>query len=160
MEAEDDLAENASHSYSGEGAADLWMSGELSDAGMTMDAAHMFRKRLRPPTVDSASVGTGSRIWPDAGRDRQSVRSGFDHSDENTEDQSNDALLPRGKMDVQLEVAVRYKGNMMLKIATELIINQPTENFMTLPMTLTLTSLTFSGLFACGGAFGRKRTVD
>ncbi|KAI9014150.1 hypothetical protein DFJ74DRAFT_709709 [Hyaloraphidium curvatum] len=63
----------------------------------------------------------------------------------------------RGETDVQLEVAVRYKGNMSLKIATELIINQPTEAFLTLPMTLTLTSLTFSAVAVM--AYLRDRIV-
>lgn len=121
------------------------MSGDFSDAAGAFDGQSAYRWGPRAPGYDSVSVAASARRWGDTGRDRRSVRSGFNASEGHTEDISDNAELPRGEMDVQLEIAIRYKGNMSLKIATELIINQPTTNFMTLPMTLTLTSLSFSG---------------
>jgi len=56
---------------------------------------------------------------------------------------------PKGPLDMQLELDIRYNGNMRLKVATELIINQPTFAFMTLPMALTLTGFNLAG--TCSG---------
>ena len=47
--------------------------------------------------------------------------------------------LPKGQWDAQVELSIVYKGDMKMTIATELIINQPTLNFMSLPCKLTLT---------------------
>ncbi|KAJ1568179.1 Mitochondrial distribution and morphology protein 12, partial [Nowakowskiella sp. JEL0078] len=52
--------------------------------------------------------------------------------------------LGRREYDCQLEVAMRYNGNMRLTIETELLVNQPTPAFLVLPITLSLTGLTFS----------------
>jgi mitochondrial distribution and morphology protein 12 len=47
--------------------------------------------------------------------------------------------------DVQVDVLVEYAGNLTLGISTELIINQPTPNFMSMPITLTLKGFRFRG---------------
>lgn len=169
MEAEDSHSEDASRSYSaGEGVSEIWISNELSSEDLASSGYLNSRRPPRGPGsagFDSASVLTGgTRRWlSEMARDRQSIRSGFDHSEEaRTEVQSNNEMeLPRGEMDVQLEVAVRYKGNMLLKIATELIINQPTENFMALPITLTVTALSLSGglLLGLGGTMEEADVV-
>jgi distribution and morphology protein 12 len=46
-------------------------------------------------------------------------------------------------MDVQLEVHVGYQGNVQIQISTCLIVNQPTPEFMVLPLQLTLTRAHF-----------------
>ncbi|EGF79219.1 hypothetical protein BATDEDRAFT_85738 [Batrachochytrium dendrobatidis JAM81] len=53
--------------------------------------------------------------------------------------------LPPQDTDAQLELNVRYHGNMRLSISTELIVNQPTPAFMVLPLALTLTGFSFDG---------------
>ena len=58
--------------------------------------------------------------------------------------------MPKGQWDCQVELSIAYKGDMKMTITTELIVNQPTPNFMTLPvkLTLTKTSLTAHALIA------------
>ncbi|KAH6560596.1 hypothetical protein BASA62_010379 [Batrachochytrium salamandrivorans] len=53
--------------------------------------------------------------------------------------------MPQQETDAQLELKVGYHGNMRLSISTELIINQPTPEFMVLPLALTLTGFFFEG---------------
>ncbi|KAL2913430.1 Mitochondrial distribution and morphology protein 12 [Polyrhizophydium stewartii] len=62
-------------------------------------------------------------------------------------DLADEAVLqvPRQDTDAQLELAVRYHGNMRLSISTELIVNQPTPAFMVLPLALTVTGFWFEG---------------
>ena len=47
--------------------------------------------------------------------------------------------------DAQLDLSIKYHGNMRLAISTELIVNQPTPAFMVLPLTLILTGFSFEG---------------
>jgi distribution and morphology protein 12 len=47
--------------------------------------------------------------------------------------------------DVQLEFQVSYRGDMSITIRTDLILNYPTPNFMSLPVKLTLKGFSFSG---------------
>jgi distribution and morphology protein 12 len=53
--------------------------------------------------------------------------------------ESSDIEIQWQPMDVQLEVSVRYQGNIQIQISTSLIVNQPTPQFMILPLQLTLT---------------------
>ncbi|KAI8909399.1 hypothetical protein DFJ77DRAFT_433549 [Powellomyces hirtus] len=50
----------------------------------------------------------------------------------------------RRSSDAQIEFEIVYKGNMRLAVKTELIVNQPTPNFMVLPLVLTLTGFHFT----------------
>ena len=50
---------------------------------------------------------------------------------------------PRDANHVQIEVSVKYKGNLRMSIITALIINQPTPAFMTLPVSLTVSGCSF-----------------
>ena len=47
--------------------------------------------------------------------------------------------------DMQVEMVLKYEGNCKIGIAAELIINSPTPNFLTLPLKLNLTNLSFAG---------------
>jgi mitochondrial distribution and morphology protein 12 len=47
------------------------------------------------------------------------------------------------ELDVQLEIGIMYKGDLKMSITTELIVNQPTLQFMVLPLHLTLTKTHF-----------------
>lgn len=49
------------------------------------------------------------------------------------------AQLLRKPNDLQVELWIKFNGNMRMTVTTELIINQPTPAFMVLPLTLTLT---------------------
>jgi mitochondrial distribution and morphology protein 12 len=49
----------------------------------------------------------------------------------------------RNVTDFQIEVSITYNGDMNLSIATELIVNQPTLHFLSLPIELTLTKSSF-----------------
>ncbi|KAI9353350.1 hypothetical protein DFJ73DRAFT_828311 [Zopfochytrium polystomum] len=55
-------------------------------------------------------------------------------------------LAMKRDSDVQMEIYLEYKGNMRVSLSTELIINQPTPAFITLPLTLTLTRFSFTAL--------------
>ena len=57
----------------------------------------------------------------------------------NSQDQQEDAKITKSSWDAQIELSITYKGDMKMTINTELIINQPTPNFMSLPCKLTLT---------------------
>jgi distribution and morphology protein 12 len=48
--------------------------------------------------------------------------------------------------DAQVEILVEYRGNLRIAVTTELIVNQPTPAFITLPLTLTLAGFSFSGM--------------
>ncbi|KAJ3329654.1 Mitochondrial distribution and morphology protein 12 [Blyttiomyces sp. JEL0837] len=52
----------------------------------------------------------------------------------------------RRDSDVQVELLVDYRGNLRFSVSTELIVNQPTPGFITLPLTLTLTGFSFTAL--------------
>jgi hypothetical protein len=60
----------------------------------------------------------------------------------------NHAADMKRESDVQLEVLVEYNGNFRFSVTTELIVNQPTPAFITLPLTLTLTGFAFTGIFS------------
>jgi distribution and morphology protein 12 len=47
--------------------------------------------------------------------------------------------------DFQVEISCKYQGDCSMSISTELIINQPTPSFMSLPLILTLTKSSFQG---------------
>lgn len=49
----------------------------------------------------------------------------------------------RNITDFQIEVSISYNGDMSLSISTELIVNQPTPHFLSLPIVLTLTKSSF-----------------
>ena len=61
--------------------------------------------------------------------------------------------------DVQALVRVNYAGDLALVIATELKLDYPTANFVSLPVTLTLTAGTVSGARP-GGRLRLKRAQD
>ncbi|KAJ3306487.1 hypothetical protein HDV03_005097 [Kappamyces sp. JEL0829] len=54
-----------------------------------------------------------------------------------------ECTILRNETDCQIEISIAYKGDMSMCISTELIVNQPTPNFMCLPLTLTLTKSNF-----------------
>jgi hypothetical protein len=56
--------------------------------------------------------------------------------------------INRNVEDVQLEVFFSYSGNLKITICTELVINQPVPNFLTLPMQMTLTHLSLQGILS------------
>jgi distribution and morphology protein 12 len=60
-------------------------------------------------------------------------------SGESEECDSHIPVLAKKDFDAQVELSIEYKGDMSMAIKTELIVNQPTPNFMSLPLTLTLT---------------------
>lgn len=51
----------------------------------------------------------------------------------------------KSSLDFQVEISCKYLGDCSMSIATELIINQPTPSFMSLPLILTLTKSSFQG---------------
>lgn len=55
--------------------------------------------------------------------------------------------IVKSATDCQVEISIKYKGDMSMCISTELIINQPTPGFMSLPLILTLTKSSFQGTF-------------
>ncbi len=68
-----------------------------------------------------------------------------EHVHFNTLEQSQSSSLQSmvESTQVQVEMKMKYDGNMFMKIKTELIVNQPTPRFMVLPVTLTLTKFYF-----------------
>ncbi|KAJ3294282.1 Mitochondrial distribution and morphology protein 12 [Rhizoclosmatium sp. JEL0117] len=56
------------------------------------------------------------------------------------------AQAMRRETDIQVEILVDYKGDFKLSLSTELIVNQPTPAFITLPLTLTLTGFSFTAV--------------
>jgi len=50
-------------------------------------------------------------------------------------------------LDIQLELKIIYQGNLRLTVTTELILNNPTPAFMTLPIKLALKGISFKGNF-------------
>ncbi|KAI9353679.1 hypothetical protein BDR26DRAFT_947373 [Obelidium mucronatum] len=57
------------------------------------------------------------------------------------------AQAMRRETDIQIEVLVDYQGDFKFTVTTELIVNQPTPAFITLPLSLSLTGFSFTGLF-------------
>jgi distribution and morphology protein 12 len=51
----------------------------------------------------------------------------------------------RDREDVMLELSIEYSGDMKLSLNTSLIINNPTPNFLVLPISLKLTGFGFNG---------------
>lgn len=49
----------------------------------------------------------------------------------------------------QIECALRYKGDLTLKLSAEVLIHHPTPNFITLPLTLTLKHLELNARVIC-----------
>jgi len=47
--------------------------------------------------------------------------------------------------DLQLYIQIIYRGNMSITLTTELIVNKPFHNFISLPISLTLTQMDFIG---------------
>jgi distribution and morphology protein 12 len=76
---------------------------------------------------------------------------------------SNSLLkLERSEMDAQVELSITYKGDLSLSISTELIVNQPTPNFLTLPLILTVTKTSLKGSLylisdCCDSVYARPR---
>ena len=68
--------------------------------------------------------------------------SGSDRASSRNPDQN---IVQPGTEDMQVEMLLKYEGNCKIGIAAELIINSPTPNFLTLPLKLNLTSLSFAG---------------
>ncbi|KAI8614829.1 hypothetical protein BC830DRAFT_1169073 [Chytriomyces sp. MP71] len=52
----------------------------------------------------------------------------------------------RRETDFQIEILVEFKGDFKLTIQTELIVNQPTPAFITLPLALSLTGFSFTAI--------------
>ncbi|KAJ3400005.1 Mitochondrial distribution and morphology protein 12 [Chytriomyces hyalinus] len=52
----------------------------------------------------------------------------------------------RRDTDFQIEILVDYNGDFKLSVQTELIVNQPTPAFITLPLSLTLTGFSFTAI--------------
>jgi distribution and morphology protein 12 len=50
---------------------------------------------------------------------------------------------------VQVEMDIKYEGNLRLTISTELIINHPAPQFLILPIRMTLTKFHLNGNFTC-----------
>jgi len=55
-------------------------------------------------------------------------------------------LLPRSDTDIQIIAKINYEGNPRAQIHAELDFNYPSSSFISLPIRLTLTGLSFSGL--------------
>lgn len=51
--------------------------------------------------------------------------------------------VPQDESHAQVEVSIKYDGNLKMTISTSLIVNQPTENFMVLPLILSVTKCSF-----------------
>ncbi|GAA5874096.1 hypothetical protein JCM8547_004825 [Rhodosporidiobolus lusitaniae] len=58
---------------------------------------------------------------------------------------------------LQAHLHLRYSGNLSLGLSTSLLINYPSLGFMSLPLTLTLTSLAFEGTLVVAYEGGRRR---
>ncbi|KAJ3017226.1 UNVERIFIED_CONTAM: Mitochondrial distribution and morphology protein 12 [Siphonaria sp. JEL0065] len=52
----------------------------------------------------------------------------------------------RRETDIQIEILVDYKGDFRFTVNTELIVNQPTPAFITLPLSLSLTGFSFTAV--------------
>ncbi|GAA5989012.1 hypothetical protein JCM11641_001114 [Rhodosporidiobolus odoratus] len=58
---------------------------------------------------------------------------------------------------LQAHLKLTYSGNLALGISTSLLINYPSPGFMSLPLSLTLTSLAFEGTLVVAYEGGRRR---
>jgi hypothetical protein len=56
---------------------------------------------------------------------------------------ASDCSILKDENHAQLEISIKYNGNLRATINTSLIINQPTLNFMVLPVTLMVTGCSF-----------------
>ena len=61
-------------------------------------------------------------------------------------------LKEKNEADFQVTLTFQYKGNAFLKLGTEMIINKPLPNFMSLPVHLTLSAIHIEGTFCPFGA--------
>ncbi|KAI9143485.1 hypothetical protein BKA69DRAFT_1123266 [Paraphysoderma sedebokerense] len=59
---------------------------------------------------------------------------------------SHSLPLQKSPNDIQFHIHISYTGNISMKISTELILNQPTPKFMSIPIELTLRGCKFDGI--------------
>lgn len=70
-----------------------------------------------------------------------------ERTDSFTEYSQDVIKLEKSELDAQVEVSIEYDGDMKMSISTELIVNQPTPNFLTLPLQLTVTKTSIKGIW-------------
>jgi distribution and morphology protein 12 len=71
----------------------------------------------------------------------------FEERTDSFTEYSQDVIkLEKSELDAQVEVSIEYDGDMKMSISTELIVNQPTPNFLTLPLQLTVTKTSIKGI--------------
>ena len=62
---------------------------------------------------------------------------------------------PRGSSDIQITARVRYAGDIRIELTTELLLDYPARSFVSLPVRLVVTGLSFDGV-ACVVWMGRR----
>jgi distribution and morphology protein 12 len=95
-----------------------------------------------PPEVSIVNITEPMEDFYLADADMQST------SDSQLYHKYSDTFTENRDFDCQIEIDIAYKGDMSMSISTELIINQPTPGFLSLPLSLTLTKSNFKGKIA------------